>query len=245
LETQSVRALAPGESVIVQTAWTAVSGERILRVKADQDGAIIEANESDNALSALVRIGMLGNDCAQTVYLELEPDAVPLVADALGLSDESVMSVFLPKIKNFIEQDFEDVNLVLTLNNPDHGHSRIRLLAASRFAILGSAPIDTGNRNRGDVGSVFLGSFMALGGRTLQRFSIDQIAQAIANTASHELGHLLGLAHTEADEGTDSSLHLMASTNEANSFFEDAVFIEENLDYLQAILPFDCQRRNG
>jgi hypothetical protein len=209
LATRVVHALAPGESTIVLTTWIAVSGERVLRAKADLNGVIIETNESDNVDSTLVYVGMPANDCAQTVYLELDPEAVPLVAGALGLSEDSVMSVFLPKIKNFIEQDYEGINLAITLNAPNRGHSRIRLLAESRFAILGSAPLDMNNRNHGDIGSVFLGSFIQMGGRGLQRFSIDEIAQSVANTASHELGHLLGLTHNEVNDFAGSGLNLM------------------------------------
>ena len=54
--------------------------------------------------------------------------------------------------------------------------------------------------------------------------SADEIAQAIANVASHELGHLLGLNHTEDTDG------VMDITASANRLMQDQDFLRSPLE---------------
>lgn len=242
LEPIGFPSLKAGQQALARIQWIAVPGERWVRVKADAQGHVVETDEADNIQTIVVRSSRLPNACAQLVFLELEPEAVPLMASALGLSEEEIGDVLLPLIKVEMERDFAAVNLHLTLQKPELPHSRLRLLSESRQAILGVAPLDFGNRSRNDVGTVFLGSFVSLGLGRAPALELAVIAQAIANTASHELGHLLGLVH-DGDEVTQrlAGRNLMAASNEAATFFEDATFTEENLAYLQRILPMACK----
>ncbi|HEY5596382.1 MAG TPA: CARDB domain-containing protein [Candidatus Bipolaricaulota bacterium] len=241
LEPIGLPSLNPGQQALARITWTAVPGERWVRVKADAQGRVVETDETDNVQTIPLRSGQLPTACAQLVFLELEPEAAQLLASALGVSEEEISDVLLPLIKSEMERDFFNVNLHLTLQKPELPHSRLRFLSESRQAILGVAPLDFGNRSRNDVGTVFLGSFVSLGLGRAPTLELAVIAQAIANTASHELGHLLGLVH-DGDQVSQrlAGRNLMAASNEAATFFEDAYFTEENLAYLQGILPMVC-----
>jgi len=234
--------LAAGEEVTVQINWTAVSGERLARVKVDRGGAIVEPDEANNVATAFLEVAPDGNDCTQRIALDLEPQAAQLMAGVLGISEEEVAHLFLPAVKTRMEQDFSGLNVRFTLKTTSLPHSRVRFVSESRPGILGIAPLDFDNHSDSDTATVYLGSFVALGvGR--QRVDLEQVAQAITNTASHEVGHFLGLVHDA--QGVSEKFggkNLMASSNEANSFFEDGFFTDENLAYLHNVLPLDCHR---
>jgi len=243
LQSLNVPQLAPGESRLITTAWTAVEGERLFRVKVDPQGDLVEPNEVDNTNAAFLEINPILNDCTQLIYLNLEDEATKLLASTLGVSDEEIHNSFMPNLKSKMEKDFEGFNVKFTLRGPTGTHSQVLLKSDSRTGILGLAPLDDGNLRKNDIGQVFIGSFTnLLQGRRLLRTTLDQIAQSIANTASHEAGHFLGLEH-DIDSVTRQfgGRNLMAPSNEANSFFEDAFFTEANKDYLASTLPFNCQ----
>ncbi len=243
LQSLTVPQLAPGEEQLIRTAWTAVEGERWFRVKVDPEGDLVEPNEADNTDSVFLEVSPLLNDCTQLIYLNLEDEAVRLLASTMGVSEEEIHHSFMPNLKTKMEKDFEGFNVQFTLRGPTGLHSQVLLKSESRSGILGLAPLDADNLRKNDIGQVFIGSFTnLLQGRRLLRTTLDQIAQSIANTASHEAGHFLGLEH-DIDSVTRqfSGRNLMAPSNEANSFFEDAFFTQANKDYLASTLPLNCQ----
>lgn len=242
--TLNVPALAPGQERLITTTWMATEGERWLRVKVDPEGNLVEPNEADNADSIFLEISPTLNDCTQLIYLNLEDEAMQLLASTLGISDEEVFHSFMPNLKSKMEKDFEGLNVKFTLRGPTGVHSQVLLKSESRTGILGLAPLDADNLRKNDIGQVFIGSFTnLLQGRRLLRTTMDQIAQSIANTASHEAGHFLGLEHdTDAVNRQFGGRNLMAASNEASSFFEDAFFTPENRAYLESILPLNCSQ---
>lgn len=242
--TLNVPQLAPGQERLITTTWMATEGERWFRVKVDPEGNLVEPNEADNADSVFLEISPTLNDCTQLIYLNLEDEAMQLLASTLGISDEEVFHSFMPNLKSKMEKDFEGLNVKFTLRGPTGVHSQVLLKSESRTGILGLAPLDANNLRKNDIGQVFIGSFTnLLQGRRLLRTTLDQIAQSIANTASHEAGHFLGLEHdTDAVNRHFGGRNLMAASNEASSFFEDAFFTPENRAYLESILPLNCHQ---
>lgn len=232
--------LVPGEERRISVTWVAVASERLVRVKADYQGIIVESNEEDNVLVGLFKIGESLNRCSQQILLELDEQSTQLMAGTLGMSESDVLSIFMPRIKVLMENDFAGINVRLTMQKPRSAHSRLRLVGESRQSILGLAPLDFDNRSKNDTGTVFIGSFVDLG--RLSRTSLENIVQAVTNTASHEVGHFLGLIHDEDDVTAHfGSRNLMAPSNEAGTFFQDAFFTDENLEYLTDILPLECR----
>lgn len=232
--------LKAGEELVVQTHWKAASGERLARVKVDQGGAIVEPDEANNVTTAFLEVAPAGNACTQWISLELASQAAQLMAGVLGLSEEEVAHLFLPAVKTRMEQDFSGLNVRFSLQKAAPTHSRVRFVSESRPGILGIAPLDFGNHSPNDIATVYLGSFVALGVSS-QRIELEQIAQAVANTSSHEVGHFLGLVHdADAVSIAHDGKNLMASSNEANSFFEDGFFTDDNLAYLHNVLPLSC-----
>jgi hypothetical protein len=243
---QVLEVLAPGAKTQVMASWLVPnSGQHLIRVKADESAVIIESAETDNALSTLVELGEIINSCGQAVYLRFDEKSIQILTLALNLTEEQVRNVFLPKIKNAMEADFEGLNIRFSLSEPRSTHSKLEFIADAPSDRLGQAPIDPGNVRKTDVGTVFIGTFENnLFARSTNR-TLDAVAIIIANTASHEVGHFLGLPHDDLEvTNANNGLNMMADGNDANfaSFFQDAAFTEENLDYLRSILPFECSR---
>ncbi len=236
-----VQSLAPGEERLVELVWIAADGERLIRARADAGGAVVEPNEEDNAFTRFVDVGAGLNRCGQLISLELEPAAAQLLSREFGLSEDEIQNGFMPLVKTIMEEDFAEVNVRFTLQRAQGIHSRVEFVAEERQNVLGLAPLDFNNRNRSDAGRVFIGSFVAVG--QLSSRSLEVAAQAVANTASHEVGHFLGLEHDdEATTRQFRSRNMMAPSNESGTFFQDAFFTPENLEYLQGILPLACER---
>jgi len=236
-----VNRLAPGQAQRVSAVWqrATLGGERLVRVKVDRAGEIVETDESDNVLAQFVEVGQASNACSQLIFLELDDAATQLLATFLGVDSETVDDVFMPQVKAAIEKDFSTINVSFSLRQPRRVHSRLRFVVETRQSILGVAPLDLNNTRKNDSGTVFLGSFVGLG--RLTRTTLERIAQAVANTASHEIGHFLGLNHdTDATTAQFGGRNLMAPSNEASSFFEDAFFTADNLAYLHGVLPLTC-----
>lgn len=77
---------------------------------------------------------------------------------------------------------------------PSGAHSTVFFGGLSRRAFAISEQIDTGNADPSDNAIIFTESFA-------DAFSVrptfEEVATAIGNTVAHEIGHLLGLVHTE------------------------------------------------
>lgn len=244
LDTITIDRLAPGGEGQVEVTWVATVGERLIRVKADEPGTIIETDERDNVLVEFVDIGNPINRCGQLIFLELDEQAAQTLSIILNLNEEQVHNVFMPKIKRAMEKDYEGVNVRFTLNRPVIRHSTVKFTGEFRADRLGEAPLDFNNRFKGDTGIVFIGSFdKGLSrGRKLNR-SLDVLATALANTASHEAGHFLGLQHDpESVSQQFNRQNMMANGTDtfSGALFADAFFTPENLDFLTGILPLEC-----
>lgn len=243
VQTVAVEHLDPGAHTTVSFFWQAESaGEHLLRAKADEAGLVVEPNEADNVFSTFVQAGEPMNVCGQAVYLRIDEAGVQFLSGTLSLTPEQVKHVFLPKVKQAMEEDFAGVNIRFFLEEPALTHSTLRLIGDSRRDRLGEAPVDVGNFIKNDQGTVFLGSFETLlaGGRTL-----DAFATLVANTASHETGHFLGLPHDDVETTRRfAGQNMMADGSEApgSSVFLDAFFTEENKAYFEQILPLQCAR---
>ncbi len=70
--------------------------------------------------------------------------------------------------------------------------------------LLGIAQgLDLANLDKGDDALVFLESFAGLSSGVSRADKLNAYARDIANTVAHELGHILGLPHTEAQNFSD------------------------------------------
>lgn len=242
--TVSVEGLAIGETSQVQVVWNPpMPGEHVIRVKADEKGAVVEVDEGDNFLFQALEVGPTINRCGQAVHLKLEAGAAQILALLLNLTLEEVHNVFMPQLKAAMEHDFEGLNIRFTLNRPELPHSVLALVADSPRDRLGEAPVDLGNTFRNDRGTVFIGTFQSMLSRT-SGLSLARAVLAVANTASHEAGHFLGLFHDDAQTTQRlAGRNLMADGLDApsSSLFADSSFTEQNLEYLRGILPLECK----
>ncbi|MBU0616512.1 MAG: hypothetical protein KKI02_02220 [Planctomycetes bacterium] len=128
-------------------------------------------------------------------------------------------------IQDVIADRYEGFDLVL-LNSDDHGlpadpHSTVYFGGRERSAFAVAEQIDTFNADQTDNAIIFTDSFR-------DAFSITpglgQMATAIGNTTAHEIGHLLGLAHTQDCVG------LMDTTCSNDALLREQVFKLSPLD---------------
>ncbi len=82
--------------------------------------------------------------------------------------------------------------------------------------LLGLADsVDQYNDNLGEQAIIYTDAFEAF---SVMQLTVEQMAQMIANTGSHELGHLLGLFHTKTPD------HIMDTTGTAWDLVQDQRF---------------------
>jgi len=246
VESVDVAPLAAGEERVVSADWiTSAVGQRLIRVKADELGTIIEPDETDNISTQFVQIGETINACGQVIWLELEDEAAEILSDVLSLSVEEVFNIFMPLLRSVMEADFEDINIRFTLERPFGIFGRMRFISMlPPDSRLGDAPLDLNNRNPGDTGRVYVARFSQSlsNAQLVGTRGLGEIAQALAKVGSHEVGHTLGLDH-DATVTTDTIMS-PAFDNQAGSasLFVNANFTEENFVYLRSILPLTCNR---
>ena len=128
-------------------------------------------------------------------------------------------------IKNKMEQDYEGYNIVFFLSENEiptgQPITRIYFSNINSSYLIGLADsVDEYNRNQNQKAIVYTKNFAEF--KTMQ-LTHEQIAQMIANIASHELGHLLGLYHTMNPHDIMDTVGSAFDLSEDQSFLTSAL----------------------
>lgn len=156
-------------------------------------------------------------------------------ADAISQRFEGQTSAMADMIVERMRADFADYNVVLVDGRsaplPDGAVTQL-FFGNYNQAFLGlSDNVDTDNTVLDQKGIIYTEDFQLF--ESLQP-TMEEVAQAIANTGSHELGHLLGLEH-----GGDP-FDIMSTAATARQILEnDAYFMQSALD--EGVFPAGWQ----
>ncbi len=156
-------------------------------------------------------------------------------ADAISQRFEGQTSTMADMVVELMRSDFADYDVVLVDGRsaplPDGAVTQL-YFGNYNQAFLGlSDNVDTDNTVLDQKGIIYTEDFQLF--ESLQP-TMEEVAQAIANTGSHELGHLLGLEH-----GGDP-LDIMSTAATARQILEnDAYFMQSALD--EGVFPAGWQ----
>ncbi|MBI5764079.1 MAG: hypothetical protein HZA51_11195 [Planctomycetes bacterium] len=156
-------------------------------------------------------------------------------ADAISQRFEGQTAAMADRIVELMRADFAEYNVVLVDGrNAPLPEGAVTQLYFGNYnqAFLGlSDNVDTDNAVLDQKGIIYTEDFQLF--ESLQP-TMEEVAQAIANTGSHELGHLLGLEH-----GGDP-LDIMSTAATARQILEnDAYFMQSALD--EGVFPAGWQ----
>lgn len=140
-------------------------------------------------------------------------------AGRLGDAYAGASAQFRQIIVSEMRDDYAPYNI--TILSSDDGPPPAATHAVLHFGgddnrLLGLADsVDQYNTNLGEAAIIYTDAFAAF---AVMQLSVEEMAQMIANTGSHELGHLLGLFHTKAPA------HIMDTTGTAWDLVADQRF---------------------
>ena len=154
-------------------------------------------------------------------------------ADTISSSLAGDTDLLIDLILETVREDYAGLNVEVYTSrdgvDPGPDISTIHFGAYDR-ALLGVAEnIDEFNERAIQEGIVFTDTFQVF---NVLDPTIEQFAQALANVASHEIGHLLGLVHTADTRG------LMDITASLRQLMRDQVFSRSPLENLTFPLGF-------
>lgn len=182
-------------------------------VASRQAGAIIPQPRGDSVL--LVFSGGANVAIGNRPAIEVPPfDGANIDTSLAGHTAELIAGIVAG-----VRQDYAGFHLtVSSTSEGDRFDGSMTRIFFGTFdpALLGVAEgVDEYDAHRGQQAIVFTDTFEAF---MPLRPSVQEMSQAIANVASHEIGHLLGLVHTADPQA------LMDVTASLNDLLEDQIF---------------------
>jgi hypothetical protein len=158
-------------------------------------------------------VGLVRSSLPQTIVLDFTgavditvgsryfSEIPPFDASRIDSSLTGQEANLIDSIVGFVRQDVDGLNVDVRVAGeddvPSGSHSVIYFGGTSRELLGTAASIDEGNAEPGDVAVVYTDAFSLF--MKLDP-GVADIAQVLANVASHELGHLLGLRHTSSPD---------------------------------------------